>query len=106
MQMNQTLLNLAKRNREQAPESWDHLRRNTIIRDIRKKGGIPSEHEELATLRKTLDKLIHLYADQTGKTETEIREIFADFYRQTDTVNRIKQEVDKELGIGGDNFGY
>lgn len=99
---------LIEANSKADQKARDDARRYEIIQAIRRgkaetpEARIPSEHEELATLRKTVDLLIGLVATQNGWDDTTIRETFRDFYEQTDIVNRAKQRVDKMLGIGGD----
>ena len=103
--MNATQRKLIEANSAIDPKARDEARRHEIIQAIRRgteenaESRIPSEHEELATLRKTLDQLIYLVADQNGWDEAKTRETFRDFYEQTDIVNRAKKRVDEELGI-------
>ncbi len=106
--MNATQRKLIEANSAIDPRARDEARRYEIIQAIRRgntedgRSRIPSEHEELATLRKTVDLLISLVAHQNGWDETQTRETFRDFYEQTDIVNQAKRRVDAELGIGGD----
>lgn len=110
--MNATQRKLIEANSAIDPKARDEARRYEIIQALRRgtapdgSDRIPSEHEELATLRKTVDLLISLVATQNGWDEAKTRETFRDFCEQTDIVNRAKKRVDEELGIGGDDFGY
>lgn len=106
--MNATQRKLIEANSAIDPKTRDEARRYEIIQAIRRgtaedgTSRIPSEHEELATLRKTVDRLISVIANQNGWNDAQTRETFRDFYEQTEIVNRVKQRVDTELGIGGD----
>ena len=113
--MNATQRKLIEANSAIDPKARDEARRHEIIQALRRgtnngttdgSNRIPSEHEELATLRKAVSMLISIVAEQNGWDEAQTRETFRDFFTQTDIVNAAKRRVDAELGIGGDNFGY
>ena len=113
--MNATQRKLIEANSAIDPKARDEARRYEIIQALRRgtndgttdgSNRIPSEHEELATLRKAVSMLISIVATQNGWDEAQTRETFRDFFTQTDIVNAAKAHVDRELGIGGDNFGY
>ena len=105
--MNATQRKLIEANSAIDPKARDEARRYEIIQALRRgtapdgSDRIPSEHEELATLRKTVDLLISLVATQNGWEEAQTRETFQDFYTQTDIVNKAKQTVDAALGDRG-----
>ena len=110
--MNATQRKLIEANSAIDPKARDEARRHEIIQAIRRgtaenaESRIPSEHEELATLRKAVSMLISIVATQNGWNDAQTREAFFDFFNQTEIVNAAKRRVDAELGIGGDNFGY
>ena len=109
--MNATQRKLIEANSAIDPRARDEARRYEIIHALRRgtndgttdgANRIPSEHEELATLRKAVSMLITIVAKQNGWTEDQTRDTFRDFFTQTDIVNAVKAHVDRELGIGGD----
>lgn len=105
--MNATQRKLIEANSAIDPRARNEARRYEIIQALRRgtndgANRIPSEHEELATLRKAVSLLIALVATQNGWDEAQTRETFRDFFTQTDIVNAAKAHVDRELGIGGD----
>lgn len=109
--MNATQRKLIEANSAIDPRARDEARRYEIIQALRRgtndgttdgSNRIPSEHEELATLRKAVYLLISIVAKQNGWDEAQTRETFQDFYTQTDIVNKAKQTVDAALGIGGE----
>lgn len=77
MQLNKNLLNLAKRNRVQDPESWEKLYESEIIRKIRTRYTV---NQELAILR---------------QRDTKPRE-FAEYNA---FVEKCKKDIKEELQI-------
>lgn len=109
--MNATKRKLIEANSAIDPRARDEARRYEIIQTLRRgtnngttdgANRIPSEHEELATLRKAVSMLISIVAKQNGWDKAQTRETFSDFYAQTDIVNNAKARVDAELGISNE----
>jgi hypothetical protein len=96
--MNALRLRLANKNREVNPESWEKLRRNAIVRDIRQKVA-PSVNEENAVLRKTLAQVIIMLIKNTDLTEEQALKVFAEFYDYNGKIEKCKADVKEELGI-------
>ena len=98
--MDATQRAIAQKNREVKPASWDKLRRDEIVKGIRRRG-IPSPNEENAVFRKTLSAVIDLLISTNVITQDEADCTFAEFLEQTAVVNGVKETVKENMGDGG-----
>ena len=92
-------IKLARKNREVNPESWEKLRRNAIVRDIRQKVA-PSVNEENAVLRKTLAQVIIMLIKNTDLTEEQALKVFAEFYDYNGKIEKCKADIKAEMNGG------
>ena len=92
-------IKLARKNREVNPKSWEKLRRNAIVRDIRQKVA-PSVNEENAVLRKTLAQVIIMLIKNTDLTEEQALKVFAEFYDYNGKIEKCKADITAEMNGG------
>jgi hypothetical protein len=85
-------IGLARKNREVNPDSWERVRRDIIVRNIRQNIA-PSVNEENAILRKTIAQMVDILIKNNVLTNEEALEVFAEFYDYNDKIEMCKSEV-------------
>ena len=94
--MNDMNIDLAKKNKEVAPESWDHLYRYLVLHGIRADVA-PSMNDENAILRKALSRLLSLLTEKGVLQKSEVQSLLGEFLEYHQGVERCKSAAKEKM---------